>query len=81
MTKEFYAVTLERYIHHQGDERSRTHPGHGYPAWTETVTDLKRFDNEAALTNWIRVYGKDNTYEVFRCVPVKVSTEVKITIE
>ena len=28
---EFYSV------YHEGDERSRTNPGHGYPAYTESV--------------------------------------------
>lgn len=34
-----YAVMIyyEKRIHHEGDERSRTNPGHGYPAHTEVV--------------------------------------------
>ena len=81
MTNEFYAVLTERYIHHEGDERSRTHPGHGYPAYTETVSDLKRFTDKEALENWIRFHGRDTKYEVLKCIPMKVSTEVKISIE
>ncbi len=30
------------YIHHEGDERSRTHPGHGYPAYTEEQTAIEQ---------------------------------------
>lgn len=29
-------VPMSEKIYHEGDERSRTHPGHGYPAYTET---------------------------------------------
>lgn len=30
-------------IHHEGDERSRTCPGHGYPAYTETIKSCRTF--------------------------------------
>jgi hypothetical protein len=37
-------------IHVPGDERSRTHPGHGYPAHVETVANFEHWvtsDDEA----------------------------------
>ncbi len=39
-TGNHYAIIIfkSQTIHHEGDERSRTHPGHGYPAYTETLT-------------------------------------------
>ncbi len=30
-------------IHHEGDERSRQCPGHGYPAYTETVENTEYY--------------------------------------
>lgn len=30
-------IFSSRSIYHEGDERSRTNPGHGYAAYTETV--------------------------------------------
>lgn len=33
-------------IHHEGDERSRTHPGHGYPEYTETIQIVRQFATE-----------------------------------
>jgi hypothetical protein len=30
-------------FYHEGDERSRNCPGHGYPAWTETVLSVRQF--------------------------------------
>jgi hypothetical protein len=41
--KEHYAIILfeTSYIHHEGDERSRTNPGHGYPEHTETLHNFK----------------------------------------
>ena len=41
--EQHYAIIIfdERHIHHEGDERSRTNPGHGYPAHTETINDFQ----------------------------------------
>lgn len=36
---------------YEGDERSRTHPGHGYPAYTETVDTVTHYVTEDA-TAW-----------------------------
>jgi hypothetical protein len=33
----------EHSVHHEGDERSRTHPGHGYPAYTEQFQTTRQF--------------------------------------
>jgi hypothetical protein len=30
-------------VHHEGDERSRTNPGHGYPAYSETIPTTEIF--------------------------------------
>ena len=47
--KPHYAIIIfdNKQIHHEGDERSRTNPGHGYPAYTENVNNFKylSFDN------------------------------------
>lgn len=34
-TEDHYAIIENQSVHIPGDERSRTHPGHGYPASTE----------------------------------------------
>lgn len=40
-----YAVIVykTRSIYHEGDERSRTNPGHGYPAHTEIVNTCEHY--------------------------------------
>lgn len=42
-------------IYHEGDERSRTCPGHGYPAYTETIytVDYIPFADEKGVNDWI----------------------------
>lgn len=52
-----YAIIIfdVKHIHHEGDERSRTNPGHGYPAYTETVNNFQylSFDhNDEGKTKW-----------------------------
>jgi hypothetical protein len=32
-----------RTVHHEGDERSRTNPGHGYPAYSESFQEVTQF--------------------------------------
>lgn len=42
-------------IYHEGDERSRTNPGHGYPAYTETVRTVEytTFANKTEMEQWV----------------------------
>lgn len=36
--RHFAALVFKTHsIRHEGDERSLTNPGHGYPAYTETI--------------------------------------------
>lgn len=44
---EFVSVTIP------GDERSRTHPGHGHPESTEQYTRLLVFENQKRLEEWL----------------------------
>lgn len=47
------AVLVFSSIYIPGDERSRTHPGHGYPETTEEVVKYIAFDTEQELTDWV----------------------------
>jgi hypothetical protein len=44
-------VFENRSVYHEGDERSRTNPGHGYPAYTESFTVVRQFVTQD-LTVW-----------------------------
>jgi hypothetical protein len=57
----------EQTIHHEGDERSRTNPGHGYPAYTEKIKYLKIFVTESnqpelELESFILKLEKSNSH-------------------
>jgi len=85
MSEEYkYAVIKDRSIHHEGDERSRTHPGHGYPAYTETVHEIQEFKTKEEWLAWIereekRDYGKEK-YTAIKYQLVNVSTKVIVDI-
>ena len=64
MTK--YAAIGSDTIHHEGDERSRTRPGHGYPAYSETVTTMKEFKT---LEDMLEHYRSNmHSYKTFRYI-------------
>jgi hypothetical protein len=76
-----YAVisTSTSYVHHEGDERSRTNPGHGYPAYTETITSLNYeiFKTKSELEAWLVRHTNDlSKYKVLSVSPL----DVKVTM-
>ena len=74
---EFTSVTIP------GDERSRTHPGHGYPEHTESYANLIRFENQAALEEWIlsRSRYSSTNFIVLSAQRVKVTESVKLEFD
>lgn len=82
MDNHFFAVFVQSSYHVPGDERSRTNPGHGYPANDVHYAEVIKFDDEEQLQAWIeneekRGFSK-KVYEAVRCYPLKVTTQVKV---
>ncbi len=48
-----YAVILKDQIYHEGDQRSKDYPGHGYPAYTESIETLKKFKDFEEFRVWV----------------------------
>lgn len=48
---EHWAIVSIKSTHIPGDERSRTHPGHGYPEHTETSILYDVFTSENEMTD------------------------------
>ena len=71
-----YLVITERKIHHEGDEYSRQHPGHGYPAWTETVEKVDYCGNIAAVESVIKGL-KEGNYRVYEATELAIQKSVK----
>lgn len=80
-----FAVIQERNIRHEGDERSRTNPGHGYPAHTETFQEFTEFRTEADMLAWVesvekRKYGPPPKYRIVRFETLAVETAVVVKV-
>ncbi len=79
------AIILEKTIHHEGDERSRTNLGHGYPSYDEKVRTIEDFDDEEAMKMWLKKHHDSDRYNKrkfmlikYEEIPYEVSVEVKI---
>jgi hypothetical protein len=78
MRKPHWALINNVTVYHEGDERSRTNPGHGYPAHATTHSEYIPFATEAALLDAIN----RNCYNSFRIIKAEpLEIEVKTTVK
>ena len=49
-----YAALVTKFVTIPGDERSRTHPGHGYPEHTEEYVEMVPFESREAMEAWVQ---------------------------
>lgn len=79
-----YGVIYTDSVYHPGDERSRSNPGHGYPAWTENVTKFKEFESREKWEEYIKRQFKHGYKSSIRAVvfeEAEIMTETKITVK
>lgn len=73
-----YAVITIKNIHHEGDERSRTNPGHGYPAYTERVETFRTFGDEDDMMRHYEKWRKsDDVYIEYEELTFKTTHTVE----
>jgi len=75
-----YSVILFENVHFEGDERSRTNPGHGYPAHTETYSNLLLFDSKEQVENWV-IENEERSFLVMEMIPLQVEKSVKLSLK
>ncbi len=79
-----YAAIVKSSVTIPGDERSRTHPGHGYPEHTEQTIEFKEFDSQEACKSWIRLqsegFGRKN-YRIIEYQDVQIQTELVVNFK
>jgi hypothetical protein len=64
-----------------GDERSRTNPGHGYPAHTVTKANYTAYTNEKEWKATIRSYTiRESKFFAIKALPATINTFVQITV-
>lgn len=83
--KEFYAALVESSYHVDGDERSRTNPGHGYPAHDVSYTKIVKFDDVEEMKKWVinqkeKTYSREK-YQIIKYVELDIELEVKVEVK
>lgn len=84
-TTPHFAILTEKThsVYHAGDERSRTNPGHGYPAHTETFETLtyEAFTSEAEWRHRITELVESKAkFRALKVTPATVSTTVSVEV-
>ncbi len=79
-----YAIveTTTSQVWVEGDERSRTNPGHGYPEGYETTytTTFTEFPNLEALKQRLKWKMPSGKYRIIAFRDLKVDTEIVVTV-
>ncbi len=80
-----YAIIVFSTITIAGDERSRTHPGHGYPAHSETKADYYATLNrdvwiEEIKRRQIATTNIRDRFVAFVADPVTIETKVVVSV-
>jgi len=80
-TTPHFAIVTQDSVHIPGDERSRTHPGHGYPAETRYFSVYEAFTDrelwESRIRNLTRSQERFHAMEV---KPAKVETKISVKV-
>ena len=64
-----------------GDERSRTHPGHGYPEHTVESLDYEHFSDHDALERRVKqLVERKERFTVAEVQPLKVETRTTVIL-
>ena len=86
--KNHYAILIftTKSVWVPGDERSKTHPGHGYPEHTDYYETFEYWvaDTLDKLKAGIALLEKEKDppkYKAIRIVPLEISTKIKIDIK
>lgn len=81
LENKLWMIIGSRTIHHEGDEHSRTHPGHGYPAYTETVETIARFISyDAFFTEVDKLMKRGEKFLAYEAVVLSVTATTTISV-
>lgn len=77
-----YMILKFESMYIPGDERSRTNPGHGYPAHHERIVKYEVYHTAERLQEAVKELEKSSSrkdYRVFRVTPLKVQTDIVVS--
>lgn len=79
-----YGVIYSETIYHEGDG-SRTHPGHGYPAYTEEKQVIRTFESETEFLAWVQrndsPYSSVRSYKSIRFEELTIERKVSFNVK
>ena len=77
-----FAIIEFSTIYIPGDERSRTHPGHGYPESTEPISKYRIYgtEEEWKLSIQERTKKGDKDFVAIQANVAKITTEINVNI-
>ena len=77
-----YAALVTKSITIPGDERSHTHPGHGYPESTEEYLELVSFENKSAMEAWVKRSTTGYSKPAFKLIQYEeLNYETTVTVK
>lgn len=85
-TDPFWILMWDDSIQIPGDERSRTNPGHGYPASTEYFVRMKTFTDKDELKAEIETlmmpeFGERKKFKVVGATNIMIETRVELLLQ
>jgi hypothetical protein len=79
-----FAALVFSTVHIPGDERSRTNPGHGYPAENKPVVEYIAFDSRVEMQTWVDRQESDTfsreDYQLIAVNPLVVNVKTTVSI-
>lgn len=77
-----YLIIKEENIYHEGDERSKKFPGHGYPAWTQTLKVATEYESYGPFYQEVERLTKDKVkFKAFDAKEFSITMEVKVVVQ
>lgn len=78
-----YAALVSDSVYIPGDERSKTNPGHGYPAENKSIIQFICFADQNEMKEWVKKresaksYGQ-KPYKIIEFTPLEVAVSVSV---
>lgn len=79
-TKHFAAIVFST-VHIPADERSRTNPGHGYPAESRPVSEYIAFSSPEEMQTWVNRNHTSNNFTIIEAFPKAIVTTTTVKVE
>lgn len=77
-----YAALVSGSVYIPGDERSKTNPGHGYPAENKPIIQFVCFADQNEMKNWVAKEElsrySQKAYKIIEFTPLEIAVSVNV---